>query len=78
MINGSKTEWAFLFHIEFGAMLALPVPESFANTSATKCAAGALNDRKSNGLIQIAGSCTLNGRRKVVRWDVFVDEIPAP
>ena len=73
----SNDQRAFLFHLEFGGMIALPVPEGFPDTGATKCGASALNDRKSNGLIQVAGYCTLNGKPKVVRWDVFVEEVLA-
>ena len=64
---------AFLFHLELG-MLELPPPGDHPDPLLTDCRANALNDRKSNGLIQVAGYCTRDGKRQAVRWDVFVSE----
>ena len=63
---------AFLFHLELG-MLELPPPADYP-IALTDCRANALNDRKNNGLIQVAGYCTRDGKRQAVRWDVFVSE----
>jgi hypothetical protein len=70
-----RRERAFLFHLELG-MLELPPPAGHRSPLQTDCRANALNDRKENGLIQVAGYCTRNGKRQAVRWDVVVGERP--
>jgi probable HAF family extracellular repeat protein len=60
---------AFIWHHEFG-MVALPMlPGSWPSET---CEAHALNNRQAfpHGLIQVVGSCTWNGSRRAVRWNV--------
>jgi probable HAF family extracellular repeat protein len=71
----TRVQRAFLFHIEFG-MIELPPPASHYNPFLTECHANALNDRKDNGLVQVAGYCVLFGKKQAVRWDVIVGEHP--
>jgi len=60
---------AFVYHKDFG-MRALP---SIAATGPyASCRANGVNERKSNGVLQIVGSCEGNGRRHAVRWNVNV------
>jgi hypothetical protein len=70
--NTGWRERAFLFHYDFG-MVELPAPWN-EGPWPTDCRANRLNDRKENGLVQVAGYCARNGRKQAVRWDVFVSE----
>jgi len=58
----------FLRHPDFG-MYRLPQP---AGQISANCRAMALNNRKVNGLIQIAGTCDTATGTRAVRWDVIV------
>jgi len=58
----------FLHHSDFG-IYRLPLP---AGMLSGNCRATALNNRKANGLIQIAGTCDTATGTRAVRWDVTV------
>ena len=73
--SGGWRERAFLFHYEFG-MVELPAPVLFGGPVLANCHANRLNDRKANGLIQVAGHCMRGDKKQAVRWDVFVSEHP--
>jgi len=61
---------AFIWHGDFG-MFGLPVPPNFPAT--TNCVANTVNNRvAASGLVQLAGYCTKNGKKRAVRWDVIV------
>jgi hypothetical protein len=70
---GGWQERAFLFHYEFG-MVELPAPVLSGGPVLANCRANRLNDRKENGLIQVAGFCMRGDKKEAVRWDVFVSE----
>lgn len=69
--SSAMSERAFLYHHDFG-MIELPPP----NLGFDYCGANALNDRKDNGLVQVAGYCGSWNTFQAVRWDVFVGEHP--
>ena len=69
---GSNRSAAFLWHSDFG-MKRLPAPAGAGSVLLpSQCKANALNDRKSSGLIQVVGYCTVAGNRHAMRWDVSV------
>lgn len=68
---------AFLWHVNFG-MYALPLPQGFLPWS-TDCAANSLNNQSGRaGLIRVVGYCTKNGKKRAVRWNVFVEQVGMP
>ena len=66
----------FIYHSDFG-MLRLPSPTvSGLHVRITECRAVAINNRKSNGLVQVAGTCAFNEIGvTAVRWDIQVAQV---
>jgi hypothetical protein len=67
---------AFIWHKNFG-LVQLPAldhtPQIGALKAPRNCAAMSINNRRSSGLVQVAGYCDgANGHARAVRWDIQV------
>lgn len=71
-LNGGITDAAFIWHAEFGMQKLPPLAGWGSVFNPSQCKAHALNDMTRDGLIQVAGYCTVGGNRHAVRWDVIV------
>ena len=69
---GGAGESAYIFHINFG-MVRLKAPgEGLLNSGIKNCQANSLNNRKSNGVVEVVGSCLFGAVRHAVLWQVTV------
>ncbi len=70
---GGSYSRAFFYHPNFG-MILLPPPQGAGQfLKPSSCKAYALNERKpTGGLVQVAGYCTVQGKKHAMRWDVIV------
>jgi probable HAF family extracellular repeat protein len=66
-------ESAFIYHADFG-MLRLPSPTG-SGAAIAVCEGLAINNRKSYGLVQAAGTCWTDGHSHAMRWDVHVVQV---
>jgi uncharacterized membrane protein len=68
---------AFIYHADFG-MVRLTSPTGGGLFQTIKeCNAAAINNRKSGGLVQVAGTCAFEGHAAhAVRWDIQVAQAP--
>ena len=81
--GGTATRTAgFIWHADFG-MRQLPglAFTSYASSSApfgfvlvpNSCYAYSINNRRSGGLVEAVGECTVNGVKHAVRWDIQIN-----
>lgn len=63
---------AYIWHRDFGLkeLPSLPPPPNVITPG--NCAAYALNDRSSAGIVQATGWCSVGGKARAVRWDISI------
>jgi probable HAF family extracellular repeat protein len=72
-VFGTTRTRAFLRHDDFGLYM-LPLPPGFSSFT-SDCIANSLANRNAlSGVVQVAGSCTKDGKIRAVRWQVVVPE----
>ena len=78
-IDPSVVDAGFLFHPDFGFYVLPSLPMTIPWLTAD-CRARALNERRSNGRVQVVGYCTTGNGARAVRWDVTVqaERLPFP
>jgi probable HAF family extracellular repeat protein len=78
-IDPSVVDAGFLFHPDFGFYVLPSLPMTIPWLTAD-CRALALNERRSNGRVQVVGYCTTGNGARAVRWDVTVqaERLPFP
>lgn len=62
-----------IWHKDFGLKILPSLPGGTFGLAPNACEATAVNDRKSNDLVQVTGHCVVDGIKHVVRWDVIID-----